>query len=307
MSLREIFNTFSARSEITGRRKKLTREFRHRVIMLCAEKHYIHSAFNSPPQFWAEVHRKLTFLMGTPVLSHEHPSTHFQDIEEFLHTCSDDNFLDFVEFVFQTQTARPADFNASDYVSPADINTLFDISELPYQVTEYIFHTNRRNGGFSRHLVAKPKVIVRDSEVLHQTAIEPTLELFRDQQQWQSPNEEFGKALQHYRKNEFGDCVVMCGSSLESVMKIICRKKGWANKPDSLDAGKLLDAIVSNSNLDPYYKKLLELTHVIRNTKSPAHGAGTQSRVVPQHIALFVLNMTASTILLLAEETKPFF
>lgn len=262
------------------------------------------------------MHKKLTILMGTPILSDGHHSSHFREIEEFLHTCSDDNFLDFIEFVFKIQPARPPESSAKNYVSPSDINTFFDIDDLPYQITDYVFHYNRRTGALRnqrrptptipyRQLIAIPKVIVRDSQVLHQTAIKPTLELLQGQH-WRSPNEEFEKALQHYRKREFGDCVAMCGSSLESVMKIICKRKNWENKPDNMDAGKLLDTIVSNSNLDPFYKKLLELTHVIRNAKSTAHGAGNQTRLVPPHIAQFTLNMTASTILLLTEETKPF-
>ena len=242
--------------------------------------------------------------MGRPSLSNTRSSTHFVDVERFLQHCNDENFLDFIEFAFQSQSPSPRSSDANDWISPSEINAFLDVCNLPYYLTDYVFQNQVfPQGGYRRDLVGLPRIIIRDNEVLHQIAIEPSLDLLQDQR-WQSANDEFNKALQHFRKNEFEDCAAMCGSTLESVMKIICRAKGWDKNPDNLVASQLLDIIVSKSGLDPFYKKLLELTHVIRNTKSNVHGAGNQSRTVPQHVAQFVINMTAATILLLVTEVN---
>lgn len=274
----------------SGKRKALTPEFKNRVLALCS--------IGYPPnidrdEFWSSIYQMLAIKMAK--FSDIGATFPDQEIKNLLKECNDSDFLDFVEYIFKTQIN--SEYIFVHKISPSEINKLFDECDLPYHLTD-----SKKKG---RKIVEYPKIITKDSEVLHQSAIKPTLELLQGQH-WRSSDEEFGKALQHYRKDEFGDCVAMCGSSLESVMKIICRKKRWGKNPDSMDAGKLLDIIVLNSNLDPFYNKLLELTHVIRNTKSTAHGAGNQARTVPPHIAQFTLNMTASTILLLTEETKPF-
>lgn len=306
MSFDGIFNAFSRRPTPPGERKKLTPEFKNRTLMLCVEKHYVSQGTysNSPPRFWSEIHKKLRFLTGSPSLSDSFSSSHFEDIGSFLSECSDEHFLDFIEFVFQVQDRTPNDAAASAWVNPTDINTFFDVSNLPYYLTKYVWEEERiSRGGLKRSLVSLPQIVIRDSEVLHQMAIEPTLDLLSGRR-WRTANEEFIKALQHYRKKEWEDCVSMCASSVESVMKIVCKEKGWEKKPDSLQAAPLLKIVVKESNLDPYFVKLLELPHVIRNDKSYAHGAGNLDKTLPQHVAQFVVNMTASTILLIVEEAN---
>ena len=132
-------------------------------------------------------------------------------------------------------------------------------------------------------------------------AIEPTLLLLQGTR-WKSANDEFLKALQCLRKQEWGNCVTRCANSLESVMKIVCKEKGWENNPDKLKAARLLRIVIEKSSLDSYYSKLLELPHVLRNEKGEVHGKSEKPSALPEHIANFVVNMTASTILLIVEE-----
>ena len=134
-------------------------------------------------------------------------------------------------------------------------------------------------------------------------AIEPTLTLLRGPD-FEQANEEFLNALDDFRKEDYEDCVVKCESSFESVMKIICDRKGWTYSGEG-EATKLLNTILPKTNLDSFYKKLLQLVPIIRNQKSSAHGGGSQPRVVERHIANFVINSTASAIQLLVEETNP--
>ena len=303
ISMNQVFSTFSRRPRAPRERKKLTDDFKTRTLMLCAERHPIGSTFGSPPPFWSEIHAKLRYLLSRSQLSDYPSNSHAEDIEKFLWDCTDEIYLDFIEFVFQTQKAPLNSGPKIGYVLPTEINKFFDLCELPYFVTDYIWESNRERGGIARQLVDRPRIITRDSEVIHEMATEPVLQLLRAPR-WKTANEDFLKALQHYRKGEWEDCVAMCATSLESVMKIVCKEKGWEKKPDNLQAAQLLKKIVTESNLDPYYVKLLELPHVIRNTRSNVHGRSAPIPNLPQHVALFVVNMTASTILLVVEEAK---
>ena len=86
-------------------------------------------------------------------------------------------------------------------------------------------------------------------------------------------------------------------------MKVICVRKGWSH-PQNADATVLLKTILSPTNLEPFFKSHIQIILItLRNELSSAHGAGTKQRDISNQVALFVINSTASTILLLVEET----
>ena len=176
-----------------------------------------------------------------------------------------------------------------------NINTFLEVDDLPYYLTGFTVADDR--------IEAYPQIIRRDSEVLHETAIEPTLTLL-SRPVFTSANEEFLDALKDFRDGDYRDCVVKCGSSLESVMKVICDRKGWPYQQTDA-AAKLLDRILSKTTLDPFFEQPIMLIATIRNRLGKAHGAGTQQKAVSRHVASYVINATASAILLLVEETKP--
>ena len=210
--------------------------------------------------------------------------------------CNDEHFLDFVELIFQSSLQTRSSRNLVDAV-----NEFLKLDDLPYSLTDFVWVPDGDSPYSAMELSARPQIIRRDNEVLHNTAIEPTLTLLTNPA-FTSANKEFLEALADYRKGEYGDCVVKCGSSFESVMKIICARKVWSyNQTDT--AAPLLDVIFSNTNLDSFFKQPLMLVATIRNRLSSAHGAGTQPRIVDRHVANFAINATAAAILLLVEET----
>ena len=300
-SIDQVFGSFSNRARTPKERKKLTKSFRTRVTMLCAERHPFSNSFGQPSPFWSEIHAKLRYLMGKPRLSYLQFNSQAEDVEWFLEDCTDENFLDFIEFVFQSQKPISRPLPKIGQVLPSEVNHFLNDCELPYFLTDYIWETKMGEWGESNHLVAFPQIITRDSEVIHEVAIEPTILLLRGTR-WKSANDEFLKALQCLRKQEWGNCVTRCANSLESVMKIVCKEKGWENDPDKLKAARLLRIVIENSSLDPYYSKLLELPHVLRNERGEVHGTSEKLSALPEHIANFAVNMTASTILLMVEE-----
>ena len=295
----KFFDTFSARQNPQeGRGTTITNEFRNRVLMLCSELFYA-------PIFWEEVHRDLQYLRGRPALSAASFRGKNEDALQFLTECSEEHFLDFVERVFRLKCYRESHFPDTYFVDT--INEFLRHDNLPYTLTNFVSeriggnrHSNQIAG---THVTAFPRIIRRDSDLLHETAIAPTLTLL-SHPALSLANEEFLDALKDYRNGDYGDCVTKCGSSFESVMKVICDRKGWSYQ-QSDTAVPLLDTIFSHIELEGFFKQPITLVSTIRNRLSTSHGAGTQPREVSMQVAQYSINAAAAAILLLVEETKP--
>ena len=251
-------------------------------------------------EFWSGIREELLYLHGRHTLSHAFSSNSGDEIIGFLMECSDEHFLDFIELIFQSDSIWNAfDPRTDDRVDVhgliRNINTFLEVDGLPYYLTEFTVGSNR--------IEAYPKIIRRDSEVLHEAAIKPTLTLL-SHPSFTSANEEFLDALKDFRGGDYRDCVVKCGSSLESVMKVICDRKGWSYQQTDA-AKKLLNEILPRTTLDPFFEQPIMLIATIRNRLGKVHGAGTQQKAVSRHLASYVINATASAILLLVDETNP--
>ena len=308
MSLSPLFEVYSRRDQESDEcSDRVTREFRRRVVSLC-ESIFPPSSILKPPnsKFWSDIHEKLIYLYGKEIPSAHNLSSQDQDTIYFLLRCRDKQFLDFVELIFKCTSIFRSDVRWPDIVN--NINTFLQVDNLPYFLTNFVFKSDlptRQNPLLPRRRVveAYPRIIRRDSEILHDAAIQPTIKILEDPK-FSSANSEFLEALTHFRKAEYPDCLSKCGSSLESVMKIICDRKGWRySQTDSFS--KLLGIILDESDLEGFFRDTIMIVGTIRNRLSSAHGAGTQQRAVPKHKAAFAINATASAILLLVEEINP--
>ena len=319
MNISRTFNTFSKRrSKSKGVRESLTPEFRNRVLMLC------YDSLSGPSstvnefarsRFWSAMHRELRYLHGYPTLSDRQANSAEEDVVNFLQNCSDEHFLDFVEKIFQLEPTQIT--WTRDHRLVNTINEFFDTDGLPYRLTKHVYSqvesTSANELGFptgdsnlgvpASQLEAYPQAIYLENEVIHEMAIEPTLS-FLTHPAFVQANKEFLEALKHYRKGEFRDCVLKCGNSFESVMKIICDRKQLPYKQTDTTS-KLLKTVLSQTTLDSFFEQPIMLIATIRNRLSTAHGAGTQQKTVSKHVANFVINATASAILLLVDETNP--
>ncbi len=261
------------------------------------------------------MHRELKYVHGYPTLSDRQADSAEEDVVSFLQTCSDEHFLDFVEKIFQLESTQIAWTRDDRLVNT--INEFFDTDGLPYRLTKHVYSPVKRisasemglpsgnyDGGIrASTLETYPQVICLENEVLHENAIEPTLTLLTGPA-FSQANLEFLEALKDYRKGDYRDCVTKCGSSFESVMKVICDRKKWPYQQTDT-ASKLLKTILQHTTLDSFYEQPIVLIATIRNRYSTAHGAGTQKKTVSKHVANYVINATASAILLLVEETNP--
>jgi hypothetical protein len=151
------------------------------------------------------------------------------------------------------------------------------------------------------------EIIRIDSQHIHSEVVLPVLRLL-SAARFESANSEYRSAHEAYRHGELEDCLVDCGKALESVLKVIGRKRGWKIE-DNDTASKLIHAAVESGFLASYsqaalnhLKGLIESsTPTIRN-KMGGHGAGVNPRVIPQHLAAFQLHQTAAVILYFAEQ-----
>ena len=305
MNISRIFDVYSRKLlPVESPPKPLTTELRNRVIQLCLTTFPVNrlniGLVSGLTEFWSELQEKLLYLHGLRSLSDVPTSDPTSEISTFLLRCRDDHFLDFIELIFQSEliwnVLDPRTGDRLDVHRLVDnFNTFLEVDELPYYLTGFNVSNDR--------IETYPQIIRRDSQSLHQTAIKPTLALL-SYSTFTSANEEFLDALKDFRTGDYGDCVVKCGSSLESVMKIICDRKGWSYQQTDT-AGTLLDSILPRTSLESYFKQPIMLIATIRNRLSKAHGAGTEQKVVPKHVANYVINATASAILLLVHETNP--
>ena len=301
MNISKVFDVFSRRNQSTSTKKPpLTPEFRNRINILWARVFHKenYGYYSSSSTLWNEVYDNLLYSLGRQRLSGKSAYSRDVDLENFLGECNDENFLDFIELSFRSNSIfgaidRRTENRVEIYELIDEINTFLQVDGLPYHLTGFTFGDNG--------IEAYPQFIRRDSEVLHKTAIEPALSLL-SASDFREANKEFRGALEDYRQGDYRDCVVKCGSAFESVMKVICEPNGWSA---GREAGKLLNAVLSQTALPGFLKHPLIQVATIRNELGSAHGAGAEPRDVPQHLAQYTINVTASAILLLVEETRP--
>ena len=307
MKLGSIFDVFSRRNQRASmaRQKPLTMEFRNRVLMLCRDTF---GEMRRPPfrqsyldDFWNDIHNRLEYVRGTPKLSAALAGSLADDAVAHLVSCSDDEFLDFVECIFRV--ACFGHVSDSDVDLIGDINQLFLVDDLPYAVTNFISERTTEwvlgaNREVSR-VTGYPRVIRREQQFTHQEIVEPALSLL-SKKGLTSANEEIVDALIDYRKGRYDDCLTKCGSAFESLMKLVCARRGWAYQQTDT-ASALLKTIIMKSQLEPFFEQPLILIATLRNRLSSSHGKGVEDRRVTAEKTRYALNATASAMLLLTE------
>lgn len=150
------------------------------------------------------------------------------------------------------------------------------------------------------------RIVRVDNLLLHKEVVVPALTLLTDPA-FAGAEAEFREAHKQFRAGDYERCLTECCKALESVLKTIGAKRGWAIAPtDPLK--KLLDSAFANSLIPLYLqaeftglRTVLESgVGTVRN-KSSGHGAGATPRVIPAHLAAFQMHQTAAAIVLLVD------
>lgn len=170
------------------------------------------------------------------------------------------------------------------------------------------------NARFREHAIgyrySDHKIIRIDSDLTHEEIVKPALTVLRDPI-YKAAQAEFLKAHGHYRKGEYSDTLVECCKAFESTMKIVCAKRQWPVSKNAT-ASTLVKACLDHGLVPTFWeghlgglKSILEFAIPTPRNKLGGHGAGsTQGHDVSEELAGYVVNMTASTILFLAEAER---
>jgi hypothetical protein len=207
-----------------------------------------------------------------------------------------DHWLDGVELSLQ---------NIETVMVNSDFRVLYRPSATPNDVIAQ-FNARLLEAAIGYQYISG-EIIRIDSQYLHSEVVLPVLQLLSDPR-FESANSEYRSAHEAYRHGDLEHCLVDCGKALDSVLKIIGRKRGWKfNDTDS--ASKLIQAAVEDGFLEAFsqtsfnhLKGLIESSTPALRNKMAAHGAGVSPRMIPQHLAAFQLHQTAAVILYLAQQ-----
>jgi hypothetical protein len=309
MELEKIFDVFSRRNRYPDPYSYIIpNTVRNKILLLCRDTFSGKGndwAGDYLQEFWNDIHDALCYRHGRLQLYDKYSNSKYADAGNFLLNCKDEEFLDFIEYIFKVKCIWRFD---SDAIVDG-INMIFASENVGYELTHPIREEKTESGNYMIHsphkvitIIMYPKVLRKDSEVVHSDVIKPALQLIGDPK-YKSANDEYLNALEDYRKGEYRDCLTKCCAAFESVMKIICEKKGWAySQTDS--AGSLVTILIKNLKIEPFFEPMLMIIATLRNRLSTSHGAGTKPKEVSQNLARYSLNMTASTILFLIAEAK---
>ena len=150
------------------------------------------------------------------------------------------------------------------------------------------------------------EIIRIDSQYLHAEAVKPALAVLREKA-FKGANEEFLKAHAHYRHGRYKESLVDALKAFESTMLSICKARGWKTQPT--DTAKTLINTCMTNGLFPSYmdnqltsiRTLLESGVPTVRNKNGGHGQGAVPVEVPEYLARYTLNLTATTILFMVE------
>ncbi len=223
----------------------------------------------------------------------------FVEMVMFLEAEQDaERILDIIELSFRVIDLATRDFsylnrqNASDIADDA-------IETLNGRLREHGIGYRYENG----------RIIRIDSELLHSETVRPALALLQEPI-YKGAQDEFLNAHAHYRAGRAKEALVDCLKAFESVMKVICDRRGWPI-PSRATANNLVATLFDHhlipSYLEAHYNALRATLEsgvpTVRNNNS-GHGQGGTPITVPDHLVAYTLYMTASAIVFLVGSEK---
>lgn len=226
-------------------------------------------------------------------------------------------------------TKRPRSLEDSfinDFLAEESVERALSVIELSFQLIDTFVRNDyphdsgveikaddaieELNGRFKEHGIRfqfeSSKLIRVDSDFIHSEAVKPTLAILRGSK-FKGANEEFLEAHENYRRGRYKECLVDSLKSFESTLKSICAGRGW--KTRTTDTAKSLINTCLTEGLFPSFlecqitavRSVLESEVPTVRNKLGGHGQGTGTIAVPEYFARYPLNLTASSILLMAE------
>ena len=208
------------------------------------------------------------------------------------------HILDTIELTFQH-----IEKVAGDYAYRAT----YDPSISPEEAVQELNYRFLENGiGYQ---FESGKIIRLDNTFTHYEIIIPALSLLSDPK-YNGPNDEYLSACDHYKHRRYKECLNDCLKAFESTMKVICINNKWEYL-ETDTANRLLQICFERELIPSYLQShfsslrasLESGVPTIRNRRS-GHGQGQQKIIIPQYLARYLLNLTATTIIFLIEAER---
>lgn len=207
-----------------------------------------------------------------------------------------------------------------------NINEVLDIIELSFVIIEIMKlkcdeAIEELNYRFKENSVGyeyiNGKIIRKDREFTHNEIIKPSIKLLYEEE-FEGACNEFLKAHKNYREKNYKEAILNAQKAFESTMKTICEKKEYTYDKNKDTASKLIKILCEYDlipvSLKSHFEGLKALLSgvqtsleaglpVLRN-KSAGHGQGATVVYIPEHLATYALNLSATNIVLLVNLYK---
>lgn len=203
--------------------------------------------------------------------------------------------LDIVEVCFSILNENKDRYPTPEFIdkSFSDLNHRFIENETGYQ-----FESG--------------EIIKIDSQIMHSDVVKPVISLLSSNDYYNGANEEYLSAHEHYRHERYTECLTDCCKSFESMLKAIHEMNNWKYKKSDT-ASKLITSCFDNELIPSYtqsqftsLKTMLESgVPTIRNNMS-GHGRGTENKEVNEELVSYMLHLTATNLLFLADSQKKY-
>ena len=220
-----------------------------------------------------------------------HPNE-IQALEYYMDTCSDVDFLDFLDFAFTALISSELFINI---IGKPEVKEA--IQELNYRLKQHSLGYEFING----------YLIEKTNEQIHKETIKPALNLLHDKT-FKGAEEEYFQAFDYYKSGKNKDAILNAIKAFESVLKTICKEMKYAYDNEKDTAKQLLQHLTENE----FYPSYLEshLTGIrttlesgaptLRNKKA-GHGQGQEIVNVSDEYVEYALNLVATNIVLLVK------
>lgn len=310
MNLKDVFNVFSQRNKkSTEVVDRLTKESRNRIILILRNKIDQYGWI----EFCTEIHKMFQIKLGKfKLCDNIKIRDTSEDIINYVLVCKDEDFLDFIEYIFKTRSINKISPDKNILVD--EINEIFQFDDIKFRLTKYIEEWKKEiasDGIFRGSMVTTidfityPQIIKREDEFSYTEIMEPTLALLSDGR-FKTANNEFLSALQDYKEQRYEECLTKCVSAYESVLKILCDIKKWPfekeKKKQNPTLNPLLEFVIEKADLGKFLQNVLCGPAAIRNNLGSSHGKGIDSnKKATKSIARYQLNSTAAAILFIFE------
>lgn len=261
-----------------------------------------------PTSFWVDLYGDLLRYYGTPFLWRENAERYQRgtldqerDLFEFIGNCTTEEMFTVIELSFKTRSSLQFLGDFKDTV--AAVNLAFERERLPYRLTEPVYieetATHPSTGETyikSGRIEVFPQIILSEEIAIYEEAIQPALEIL-GRPHFKAADQEFRKGLESYRQGKYPECLTHCGSSLESVLKVICSRKGLPYTENDT-ASRLIETVVPGLKMEGFFTQPWTLLATLRNRLSSSHGGGAQPRDPERHFAQYGLTSIAAVIVL---------